>query len=105
MHEISVTELSGRRERGDELVVLDVRDPDEIEIAALSGTLDIPMPEIPQRLGEIPRESEIVVLCHTGRRSAHVAQFLAQNGFARVANVRGGIDAWSREVDPTVTRY
>jgi len=63
------------------------------------------MLDIPNRLADIPRDREIAVLCHSGRRSARVAEFLTANGFENVVNVRGGIDAWSREIDPAVARY
>jgi rhodanese-related sulfurtransferase len=105
MEEISVAELHARRSAGDDLVVLDVREPDELTLAALPGTLDIPMGQIADRLDEIPRERDVVVLCHSGQRSARVTKFLAANGFERVANVRGGIDAWACEIDPAVARY
>lgn len=86
-------------------VVLDVREPEEIAIARFPGALEIPMGEIPARLGEIPRGADVVVLCHHGMRSAQVAGFLARQGFDRLANLSGGIDAWSLEVDPQVARY
>jgi rhodanese-related sulfurtransferase len=86
-------------------VVLDVREQWEVELAALPNSLHIPMGEIPQRLAELERDADIVVLCHHGVRSAHVAGFLEQVGFSRLYNLAGGIDAWAREVDPGTPRY
>ncbi|NPC57265.1 rhodanese-like domain-containing protein [Caenimonas soli] len=91
-------------------VVLDVREPAELQAASIKADerfelLTIPMNEIPARLAELDPERPIACLCHHGGRSQRVAMFLAGNGFARVANIAGGIDAWAREVDPSVPRY
>jgi rhodanese-related sulfurtransferase len=67
--------------------------------------LHIPMRDVPASLTELERETPIVVMCHTGRRSYMVAQYLVGNGFLQVFNLRGGIDAWSTEIDPQVPRY
>jgi rhodanese-related sulfurtransferase len=90
-------------------LVLDVREPWEIQTAAIKAdgfeVLVIPMGEIPARLAELDPTRPIACLCHHGVRSLRVANFLAQNGFERLANITGGIDAWSIEADPTVPRY
>ena len=86
-------------------VLLDVREPFERETARIDPSLHIPMQEVPGRLVELPRDRPLVVYCHTGVRSAMVAGFLEQHGFRQVANLRGGIDAWSCEVDDQVPRY
>ncbi len=90
-------------------VLLDVREPWERETASvipLGFTLTaIPMNEIPARLAELDGGQRIACLCHHGARSQRVAVFLSQNGFAEVANVAGGIDAWSAQHDPSVPRY
>ena len=86
-------------------LVLDVRENWEREAARLPDTLDIPMMEVPQRLAELPRDREIVVMCHGGVRSLKVAHFLGQNGFSHVANLTGGIHAWANEVDPSIGTY
>lgn len=88
-----------------EIVLLDVREPEELELASLDDSLHIPMMQVPTRLAELPRDKALVVMCHGGGRSRRVAEFLAANGFERVFNLGGGIDAWSREVDPRVPRY
>jgi len=89
----------------DDVMLLDVREPHEIAAAAVSGTIDIPMRQIPERLAEINADKTIVVMCHGGVRSMQVAAFLAQSGFENVVNLDGGIDAWSREVDSSIPRY
>lgn len=90
-------------------VVLDVREPWELQtakVAPLGFTLaTIPMNEIPARVGELDPGQRIACLCHHGARSQRVAAFLAQNGFDEVANIAGGIDAWSAQHDPAVPRY
>lgn len=105
--EISALELRERLQRdGHNLVVLDCREPEEVAVARISGTTHIPMGDIPARCGELDPDLETVVYCHHGVRSMKVAVWLLeQAGFARVLSLRGGIDAWSREVDPTVPRY
>ena len=90
-------------------VVLDVREPGELRAASVRPdgfeVLAIPMQEIPQRLSELDPERPVACLCHHGMRSQRVAMFLAANGFSHVANITGGIDAWSLEVDGNVPRY
>jgi rhodanese-related sulfurtransferase len=103
--QISAAELRARLESPEKPMVLDIREPDEIAIARFAGAKEIPMNDVPGRLAEIPADAEIVVLCHHGMRSAHVAGFLADRGYAHVANLVGGIDAWSLQVDPSVPRY
>lgn len=102
--QMTPTELKQRLDAGDEIFVLDVREPFEYQIASIGGTL-IPINEVPQRLGEIDREREVVVHCKSGGRSQRVAEFLAQSGYTRVSNLAGGITAWSNDVDPTVPKY
>ncbi|MGI0054676.1 MAG: rhodanese-like domain-containing protein [Thermoplasmata archaeon] len=89
----------------DALFLLDVREPDEREVAVIEPSLHIPMGEVMERLADIPREREIVVYCHMGARSEMIASFLEAEGYANVLNLTGGIDAWSAEVDPAVPRY
>ena len=103
--EISVTDLSRRIAGPDAPVVLDVREPQEIAIARFPGAVEIPMQSVPSRMGELDRNAEIFVLCHHGMRSAHVADYLVEQGFTRIGNVSGGIDAWALMVDPSVPRY
>jgi rhodanese-related sulfurtransferase len=86
-------------------VLLDVREPWEIETAKIAGCVSIPMRDIPARSGELDDDAQIVCVCHHGARSANVAMFLESRGFAKVFNLQGGIDAWSRQVDPSVPLY
>ncbi|GAC1625692.1 MAG: rhodanese-like domain-containing protein [Nevskia sp.] len=87
------------------LVLLDVRMPEEIEIASLPGSINIPLNELPARLGELNPQAPIAVLCHHGVRSEMAGRVLERNGFAEVAHLIGGIDAWSQDIDPQVPRY
>jgi len=103
--EIEPVELRARRDSGDKLLVLDVREPEEIEIAPFPDAIHIPMGDIPSRLTELDPDSEWVVVCHHGVRSLQVASYLARMGFERVSNLSGGIDAWSLTVDPATPRY
>ncbi len=90
-------------------MVLDVREPSELAVASIKANgfnlLTIPMGVIPLRLAELDPEQPIACLCHHGGRSMQVASFLKAQGFAHVANIAGGINAWSAEVDPSVARY
>jgi rhodanese-related sulfurtransferase len=105
MTDITVEELARWRASGKDFLLLDVREPFEVQTAALPGALHIPMREIPARLNEINRNAEIAVMCHLGGRSERVAQFLSMQGFANVHNVAGGIDEYAKRVDKTVPRY
>jgi rhodanese-related sulfurtransferase len=86
-------------------LLLDVRESNEFTHCRIEGSLHIPMGEIVSRLTELDPDQETVVICHHGMRSFQVAQFLESQGFSRIINLTGGIDAWAREVDPAVPRY
>jgi rhodanese-related sulfurtransferase len=86
-------------------VLLDVREPWEIATAKIPGCVSIPMREIPARSEELDDDVQIVCLCHHGARSANVAMFLEGRGFKHMFNLQGGIDAWSKLVDPSVPQY
>jgi rhodanese-related sulfurtransferase len=105
VREISVEELKSRRERGETPLVLDVREGWELQLARIPDVVHVPMNEVPARLGEFSRDTEIIVMCHAGGRSMRVAHFLVNQGFTNVANLVGGIDAWSQSVDATVPQY
>jgi rhodanese-related sulfurtransferase len=90
---------------GSQVVLLDVREHDELQAAAVAGALHIPMREIPARLAELDADRPLVVMCHSGGRSRRVAEFLLGNGFTQVFNLKGGIDAWSTQLDSRVPRY
>lgn len=104
--EISPVDAARRlRERDPAFVLLDIREVEELALARIAGARHIPMNEIPAQLNSLPRDGELAVICHTGGRSAYVVRWLAQQGFANVKNLAGGIDAWSVEVDPGIPRY
>ena len=86
-------------------VLLDVREPWEYTQVHVEGSRHIPMGQVPDRLDELDPASQYVVMCHHGGRSQRVADFLASKGYGRVANLGGGIDAWSLQVDPNLARY
>ena len=102
--EITPSEFVERRSRGESLTLLDVREEWELGVASVPDVVHIPMGEVADRLGELDRTREVVVLCRSGRRSLQVANFLQQNGFQAV-NLAGGILAWSRELDATIPTY
>ena len=105
IREISVEELKARRDGGEKPLVIDVREDWELQLARIPDVVHVPMSQIPARLGEFQRDAEIIVMCHAGGRSLRVAHFLANQGFTDVANLSGGISAWSQVVDATVPRY
>ena len=102
--QLSVKEYKSRIDQGEDLFLLDVREPYEYQIAQIGGTL-IPQNDVPNRLAEIPRDKEIVVQCRSGARSQRIAELLKQQGYTQVVNLAGGILAWADEIDPTVQKY
>lgn len=106
--QIDAAELSSAIASGRPLALLDVREPWEYDTAKIVGAVNMPMQTVPQNLDAIRRlqdDGELVVICHHGARSMYVAQFLQNQGFDDLINLRGGIDAWSRQVDPSVPIY
>lgn len=103
--EILPSELEARLAAAASLQLLDVREAFEVALAALPHTHHIPLAELPGRLDELDQDKPVVVLCHHGIRSAQAAAYLESRGFHDVANLRGGIDRWSAEVDTGVARY
>jgi rhodanese-related sulfurtransferase len=89
----------------DKPLLLDVREAWEWDTARIEGSRHIPMREVPARLAEVDPQREVVAICHHGGRSQQVAMFLEKNGFSKVHNLQGGLDAWSRTVDPAVPLY
>jgi molybdopterin/thiamine biosynthesis adenylyltransferase/rhodanese-related sulfurtransferase len=104
MTDITVEELKKRLDRGDDLFVLDVREPHEYQISNIGGYL-IPLNDLPKRVSELDSSREIVVHCKMGGRSAKAADFLRQSGFTKVHNLTGGINAWAERIDPKVPKY
>jgi sulfur-carrier protein adenylyltransferase/sulfurtransferase len=105
--ELSVTELKQRLDAGEKLSLIDVREPFEWNIANLAayGAKLIPLSEFGEKASTLNPAEEIVVYCRSGARSANVVDYLVQSGFPRVWNLRGGINAWAREVDPALPTY
>ncbi len=105
--EISAADLASKIAAGKpaDLVLLDVREPWEYATAKIEGSVLVPMGEIPARLQELDPEGHIVTICHSGVRSMNVAVWLRNQGVEKAQSLRGGIDAWSREIDPNVPRY
>ena len=102
--EITARELKARQDRGDDLFILDVREPHEYQICNLNGKL-IPLGELPRRVSELDSSREMVVHCRSGKRSADAIQFLQTAGFKKLLNLKGGVLAWADEVDPSMPKY
>jgi len=101
---MTVNEYAAWRRDKTPHVLLDVRQPEEHETARIEGAVLIPLPELPGRLAELPKDLPLVVLCHHGMRSAHAVHHLREAGFDAI-NLSGGIDAWSRDIDNDVPLY
>jgi adenylyltransferase/sulfurtransferase len=103
--DITVEELKQRLDRGEDVFILDVRNPEEIQICRIAGSAVIPLPQLPQRFGELDRAREIVVHCKSGVRSQKAIQFLRLQGFTRLKNLTGGILAWADRIDKNMLKY
>ena len=106
--ELSPTEFVARWPNyasSSDVVLLDVREHAELAIAAVDGARHIPMREVPARLDDLDPAKPLVVMCHSGGRSRRVAEFLQGNGYTNVFNLKGGIEAWSTQIDSRVPRY
>ncbi len=105
IEDITPSEFVRRLDSGEFWALLDVREAWEIDVARIDQTIDIPMAEIPARIAELDASQAVAVLRHSGGRSAQLANYLAQSGFDRVANIVGGIDTWSLDIDDSIPRY
>lgn len=103
--QLSPAALKNKIQLNVKLFLLDVREPHEYKYARIANSVLIPLNQIPQKLGELDRDQEIVVICHHGMRSQQAANYLAKAGFKNIANLTGGIDAWSGVCDSSVARY
>lgn len=103
--EIGLGAFHALRDSGAAFQLLDIRDDWERAIGSLAGSIDIPMSTLPESLDRLSPDSAVVVLCHHGMRSFQAALWLRDQGFENAFSVAGGIDAWSIEVDPSITRY
>jgi adenylyltransferase/sulfurtransferase len=102
---ITVADLKARLDAGDDVFVLDVREPHELEISALEGAVNIPKGQVLARKAEIPQDKEVLIICKTGNRSRDAVTMLQSQGFTNVVNVKGGINAWAREIDRKLPTY
>jgi len=104
--ELSVEETKRLLDTQPERVLLiDVREPHELEICRIAGAEPIPMRRIPEHVGSLPKDRHLLIHCHHGGRSLRVTEYLRAHGYDAVSNVAGGIDAWSLAIDPSVPRY
>jgi adenylyltransferase/sulfurtransferase len=103
--DVTVEELKKRLDRGEAVFILDVRNPEEIQICRIPGSTVIPLPSLPQRVGELDRGREMIVHCKSGMRSQKAIAFLREQGFMKLLNLKGGILAWADKVDPTMPKY
>ena len=103
--EINVNDLNLKFTNNENFILLDVRTDQEVFISKIQGSIHIPMNDVPLRLDELNKEKEIVVQCKSGKRSARVCEFLLNNNFVNVKNLKGGIIAWSEEIDPSIIVY
>ena len=105
-YEITAKDLADRLKKTPDLKVVDVREPWEYQTAHIEGSILMPMGDVPSRANtELDPDESIIVLCHAGVRSLNVTAWLRNQGFENAQSLRGGIDAWSREIDPSVPRY
>jgi adenylyltransferase/sulfurtransferase len=86
-------------------LIIDVREPDELQICSVQGARHIPMRQIPENLPHLPKDQHLLIMCHHGGRSMRVTQYLRHHGFENVSNIAGGIDAWAQEIEPGLARY
>jgi rhodanese-related sulfurtransferase len=103
--EITPRELDARIKSGEDVLLIDVREPQEYAIARIEGARLLPLSRFAEWANALNKKDEIIVMCHHGIRSAQVCAYLAAQGFERMVNLAGGIDAWSSEVDQSVPRY
>ena len=103
--ELTSVELKQRLDRGEKLTIVDVREPNELQINRIPGSVHIPLGDIPKRYNELDPDAELVMQCKSGVRSAKAADFLRSVGFKRVLNLKGGILDWIDKVDPSQPKY
>ncbi len=103
--DISVETLKKMRDAKQDFILVDVRNPDEFQISQIEGSVKLPLPDLPQRFQELPKDKLLVVHCKMGGRSARAVNFLKQQGYSQVKNVAGGINAWAERIDPDIPQY
>lgn len=105
MRQFNPIELKHYLDNNAQPLLLDVREPWEFEFCHLSGSILLPMSQLPKQLATLDPHQETVVICHHGIRSQHVGLFLEQMGFTQIINLKGGIDAWAHDIDPQMPTY
>jgi adenylyltransferase/sulfurtransferase len=103
--DITPIDVKAKLDRGDKFLLLDVREPHEYQICNIPSAKLIPLGDLPKRVNELDPSTEIIAHCKSGMRSAKAVDFLKQSGFKKVRNMKGGILAWSDQVDPSVPKY
>jgi adenylyltransferase/sulfurtransferase len=103
--DMTVEDLKKRLDRGEDLFILDVRNPEEFQICRIPGSTLVPLPSLPQRFGELNPQRELIVHCKSGMRSLKAIHFLREKGFRNLKNLQGGILAWAERIDPGMPRY
>ncbi len=103
--ELTVEDLKAMRERGDAFVLVDVRESHEWPISDLPDSVKIPLGTLPQSLGKLSKDDDIVVYCRSGARSANAVQFLVRAGYGKARNLAGGINRWAEVIDPSLPKY
>ena len=103
--QLTPQQLQDKLSASSDILLLDVREPEEAALCRLPNSILIPMNKLSMRQNELPDGKEIIVYCHHGIRSQYCALYLADTGFEQTANLKGGIDAWAREIDPAMPRY
>lgn len=104
MKEITVAELKKLKDNNSDFQLIDVREEHELEICEIGG-VNIPMGEVMDNLNKISKDKQVVIHCRSGARSGAICQALEANGYNNVYNLKGGIIAWSTEIDPSITKY
>jgi len=103
--DLTPVELKVRLDRGDEILLLDVREPHEFDICRINGARLVPLGDLPHRVDELPDDVDLAVICRSGVRSGRAVSFLRDLGFPRAQNLRGGMLAWIDAVDPALPKY
>lgn len=105
MKEFTVLELKNKMDNQEDFTLLDVRESHEYYMSDIEGTTRIPLDDLSERLNELEKDGQIIVMCRSGNRSAKVVEFLLENGFSKAANLKGGINDWARHIDPSLPEY
>jgi rhodanese-related sulfurtransferase len=103
--QVTVEELKEMRDRGEEPLLLDVREPQEYALSDLPGSMKVPLGTLPNSLAKVPKDRDLVVYCRSGARSGNAVQFLRRMGYDKAVNLEGGVNAWAERIDPTMRKY